>query len=252
MARRHAEGCDPDDADGPARQHTVFDSILCRVVVSQDCPAPIVTSSLTQSMTSAPFARPSRSPRCRTRDWTEWPTATGSMGRPLEAAPRLCSNGSVRRNSASQTTEHSSLSSGRWRATGPSGKRRRGSSTKGFQSALAHRSEISSQQKHVRGNRRALFSAPRGGLTCWGVNAFGTVRVAKASGIVRVVSATRVVPPGCTHASAAWNRGVFPRRSHPANEFLKDCLARRPGLLVALALPVDDRFLGLTLVDVRT
>jgi hypothetical protein len=41
------------------------------------------------------------------------------------------------------------------------------------------------------------------------------------------------------------------RRGYPVNEILKDFAVMRPGVLVVLALPVDDRFLGLTLVDVR-
>jgi len=40
------------------------------------------------------------------------------------------------------------------------------------------------------------------------------------------------------------------RRGYPVNEILKDFLVMRPGVPVVLALPVDDRFLGLTLVDV--
>jgi hypothetical protein len=117
----------------------------------------------------------------------------------------------VRRNSMSQATEHSSLSTAHWRALGVSGKRLYGSLTKGFQSALAHRSEISSQQNHGRGIRLALFSAPSGGKTKnVGVSRFRHSTCREGSGAVRVVLATRIVSPAHARASAVWNPGLFP------------------------------------------
>jgi hypothetical protein len=87
-----------------------------------------------------------------------------------------------------------------------------------------------------------------------GCHAFGTIRVARVSGAVRVVLATRIASPAHARASSAWSPGLLPAYAalrRRTTKILKEFPAMRPGVLVALALPVDARFLGLRLVDVR-